>query len=164
LASRIQAIVFDRTGTLTVGKPRITDVVAPSVTEDELLRLAAAAEARSSHPLAQTVLDEVDRRGIGNDLTVDEFESLAGFGIRAHVAGREVLVGAQRLLERYTIRLGGLQLEVDRLLSEGKTLVLVAIDGQVAGVLAAADTVRPSAAQAIADLKAIGIEPVCCCS
>jgi Cu2+-exporting ATPase len=160
LASRIQAIVFDKTGTLTEGKPRITDVVAQGVTEDELLRLAAAAEARSSHPLAQTVLDEVNRRGLANDLTVDEFENLAGFGIRAHIDGREVLVGAQRLLERFEIGPGELQPEVDRLLAEGKTLVLVAIDGRAAGVLAAADTVRPSAAQAITDLKAIGIEPV----
>ena len=160
LASRIQAIVFDKTGTLTEGKPRITDVIAQGVAEDELLRLAAAAEARSSHPLAQTVLDELDRRGLANDLTVDEFENLAGFGIRAHVGGRDVLVGAQRLLERYSVELGPLQPEVDRLLSEGKTLVLVAIDGHAAGVLAAADTVRPTAARAIADLKAIGIEPV----
>jgi P-type Cu2+ transporter len=160
MASRIQAIVFDKTGTLTEGKPRITDVVAQGVTEDELLRLAAAAEARSSHPLAHTVLDEADRRGLANDLTVEDFENLAGFGIRAHVSGREVLVGAQRLLERYTIGLGELQPEVDRLLIESKTLVLVAVDGRAAGVLAAADTVRPSAAQAIANLKALGIEPV----
>jgi Cu2+-exporting ATPase len=133
LASRIQAIVFDKTGTLTEGKPRIIDVVAQGVTEDELLRLAAAAEARSSHPLAQTVLDEVDRRGLASELTVDEFENVAGFGIRARVGGREVLVGAQRLLERYAIGPGELQPEVDRLLSEGKTLVLVAIDGRAAG-------------------------------
>src|SRR6185437_14338043 len=73
LASRIQAIVFDKTGTLTEGKPRITDVVAQGIAEDQLLRLAAAAEARSSHPLARTVLEELDRRGIGNDLTVDNF-------------------------------------------------------------------------------------------
>ena len=160
LASRIQAIVFDKTGTLTEGKPRITDVVARGVTEHELLRLAAAAETRSSHPLAQTVLEEVGRRGLANDLTIDQFENLAGFGIRAHIAGREVLVGAQRLLERFRIEPGELQPEVDRLLSEGKTLVLVAIDGRAAGALAAADTVRPTAAQAIADLRAIGIEPV----
>jgi Cu2+-exporting ATPase len=160
LASHIQAIVFDKTGTLTEGKPRITDVVTKGVTEDELLRLAAAAEARGSHPLAQTVLDEVDRRGLSDDLSVDEFENLAGFGIHARIAGREVLVGAQRLLERFAIGVGEVQPEVDRLLSEGKTLVLVAVDGRAAGVLAAADTVRPSAARAIADLKAIGIEPV----
>jgi Cu2+-exporting ATPase len=160
-ASRIQAIVFDKTGTLTEGKPRITDVVAAEgVTESELLRTAAGAEARSSHPLAKTLADELERRGLANDLPVEDFENLAGFGIRASVGGHAVLVGTQRLLERYNIALGPLQLEVDRLLSESKTLVLVAIDAGAAGVLAAADTVRPSAAQAVADLKALGIEPV----
>jgi Cu2+-exporting ATPase len=132
-ASRIQAIVFDKTGTLTEGKPHVTDVIAEGVTEDELLRVAAAAEARSSHPLAQTVLDELDRRGLANDLSVDEFENVAGSGIRAHVSGREVLVGAERLLERYNVGLGDLEPGVDRLLSEGKTLVLVAIDGRASG-------------------------------
>jgi Cu2+-exporting ATPase len=152
--------VFDKTGTLTEGKPRITDVIPQGLDADELLRLAAAAESRSSHPLAQTVLDELERRGLANHLRVDDFVNAAGFGIRAQVGGREVLVGAQRLLERSSIGLGELQPQVDRLLSEGKTLVLVAIDGQAAGVLAAADSVRPSAATAIAELKALRIEPV----
>ena len=160
LASRIQAIVFDKTGTLTEGKPRITDVIASDFPEDDLLRLAGAAEARSSHPLANTIQDEVERRGLENDLAVDDFENLAGFGIRAHVGGREVLVGAQRLLERYHIDLGTLQPKLDHLLAEGKTLVLVAVNGHAAGVLAAADTIRPNAARAIAELKALGLEPV----
>jgi P-type Cu2+ transporter len=160
LASRIQTIVFDKTGTLTEGKPRVTDVVALGVDEGELLRIAAAAEARSSHPLAQTILDELERRRLANDLRVEQFENVAGFGIRARVSGREVLVGAQRLLERHSVDLDPLQTTVDRLLADGKTLVLVAIDGRVAGVLAAADTVRPTAASAIVQLKALGVEPV----
>jgi P-type Cu2+ transporter len=160
LASRIQAIVFDKTGTLTEGRPRVTDVVAVDLDEGELLRLAAAAEARSSHPLAQTIVDELEHRGLANDLAVEGFENIAGSGIRARVAGREVLVGAQRLLDRYNVSLGPLQSSVERLLNEGKTLVLVAIDGRPAGVLAAADTVRANAAQAISELKALGVEPV----
>ena len=160
LASRIQAIVFDKTGTLTEGKPRITDVVAEGTTESELLRLAAAAEARSSHPLAQTVLDELERRDLANDLVIDEFENVAGYGIRARMDGREILVGARRLLYRYNVELESLQSSADRLLSEGNTLVFVAIDGRAAGVLAAADRVRPNAARAIADLRQLGVEPV----
>jgi Cu2+-exporting ATPase len=160
LASRIQTMVFDKTGTLTEGKPRITDVVAADIGEEELLRLAAAAEARSSHPLAQTVLDELDRRGLANDLAVEDFENVPGYGVRARVSGRDVHVGAQRLLDRYNIVPGTLQPGADRLLSEGKTLVFVAIDGRPAGVLAAADTVRPNAARAIGGLKALGVEPV----
>jgi Cu2+-exporting ATPase len=160
LASRIQAIVFDKTGTLTEGKPRVTDVVADGVAEDELLRITAAAEARSSHPLAQTILDELERRDLANDLGVEQFENIAGSGIRARVARRDVLVGAQRLLDRDNVALGPLQSAVERLLDEGKTLVLVAIDGRAAGVIAAADTVRANAARAISELKALGVEPV----
>jgi P-type Cu2+ transporter len=160
LASQIQAIVFDKTGTLTEGKPRITDVIAEGVGEDELLRLAAAAEVRSSHPLAQTILDELERRRLVNELDVHDFENIAGYGIRAGVANHEVLVGAPRLLDRFGVQLGPLQATADRLLLEGKTLVVVAIDGRAAGVLAAADTVRANAGRAIAELKALGIEPV----
>jgi len=160
LAARIQAIVFDKTGTLTEGKPRVTDVLAEGVTEDELLRLAAAAEARSSHPLAQTVLDELERRGLANDLPIEDFENVAGHGIRARVGGRDVLVGAQRLLERFSVPVSSLPSTAERLLAEGKTLVLVSVDGRAAGVIAAADTVRPTAAAAVAELKALGVEPV----
>jgi Cu2+-exporting ATPase len=160
LASRIQAIVFDKTGTLTEGKPRITDVVATGVGNDELLRLAAAVEVRSSHPLAQTILDELARRGLVNELEVHDFENIAGYGIRARVGERTVLVGAERLLDRFDVELGPLQTAADRLLSEGKTLVFVAIDGRAAGVLAAADMLRANAARAIAELKSLGIEPV----
>ena len=134
--------------------------MAEGVGEDELLRLTAAAEARSSHPLARTILDELEQRGLPNDLTVGNFENIAGSGIRASVDGREVLVGAQRLLDGNNVGLGPIQSTVDRLLGEGKTLVLVAIDGRASGVIAAADTVRASAAHAISELVAMGVEPV----
>jgi Cu2+-exporting ATPase len=171
-ASRIQAIIFDKTGTLTEGTPRVTDVVALGSTgsspggasdgddDAHLLRLVAAAEARSGHPLAQAVLDELQRRELPNDLTVGEFEDVAGHGVRARVAGRTVLVGTRRLLDEHGVPLGALERDAERLLAEGKTLMLVAVDGQPAGVIAAADTVRPTAAQAIAGLKALGIETV----
>jgi len=160
LAARIQAIVFDKTGTLTEGKPRVTDVLAVGMSEDELLRLSAAAEARSSHPLARTVLEELERRGLANDLSIQDFENVAGHGIRARVNEREVLVGARRLLDRYDVPLSSLQSTAEQLLAEGKTLVLVAVDGRAAGVIAAADTVRITAARAITELKELGIEPV----
>jgi len=160
MAARIQAIVFDKTGTLTEGKPRVTDVLAAGMDEHELLRLTAAAEARSSHPLAQTVLEELERRGLPHDLALEDFENVAGHGVRARVGGHDVLVGAQRLLERYGVPLSSLQSTAERLLADGKTLVLVAVDGRAAGVIAAADTVRPTAANAVAELKALGIEPV----
>ncbi len=159
-ASKIQAIIFDKTGTLTEGKPRVTDVVADGMSEEEILRLAGAAEARSGHPLAQAMLDELNRRGLINDAAVEDFENIAGHGVRAKVAGRDVLVGAARLLERFEVPLGTLAEHAGRLTEQGKTLILVAADGRAVGVIAAADVVRPNAAQAIAELKALGIEPV----
>jgi Cu2+-exporting ATPase len=160
LASRIQAIVFDKTGTLTQGKPRVTDVVAEGLTKDEVLRLAGAAEARSGHPLAEAVLDELGSRRLANDLPIEAFENIAGHGVRATVGDRVVLVGARRLLERFEVPLGSLARTAERLLEQGKTLIFVAVDGRPVGVIAAADVVRPTAAGAIAELKALGVEPV----
>jgi Cu2+-exporting ATPase len=161
LASRIQAIVFDKTGTLTEGRPRVTDVVASAgVTDTDVLRLAAAAEARSGHPLAEAVLEELQRRDVANDLPVEDFENLPGEGVRATVGGRAVLVGARRLLERFGGPLGELTESAERLVGEGKTLIFLAADGRPAGLIAAADTVRPTAARAIAELKALGVQPV----
>jgi len=160
-ASRIDTVVFDKTGTLTEGKPRVTDVVAiGSLSEDAALRLAGAAEARSGHPLADALLREIERRGLGDLPTVEEFENLAGHGVRARVEGHAVLVGTRRLFADNSIDPGPLVPHVDRLLDAGKTLMLVAIDGQPAAVIAAADTIRPSAARAVAALIALGIEPV----
>jgi Cu2+-exporting ATPase len=160
-ASRIRAIIFDKTGTLTEGKPRVTDVtVAGSLSEDEVLRLAGAAEARSGHPLAEAVLAEIEQRGLGDLPAVDDFENLAGRGVRAKVDGRDVLVGTRRLLDEQGVDVDSLAGEMDRLLGEGKTLMLVAVDRQPSGVIAAADTVRPSAARAVSQLRELGIEPV----
>ena len=159
-ASKIQAIIFDKTGTLTEGKPRVTDVVASGVAEGELLRLAAAAEARSGHPLAKAVLDELERREIANDAEIRDFENIPGHGVRASVAGRQVLVGAARLLERFEVPVGAMAHDIERLIGEGKTVIVVAVDGHAAGVIAAADVVRPNAARAIAELRELGIEPV----
>jgi Cu2+-exporting ATPase len=159
-ATKIQAIIFDKTGTLTEGKPRVTDVVVDGLSQDEVLRLAGAAEARSGHPLAQAILDEMQRRDVPNDASVGSFDNIAGYGVRASVDEHDVLVGATRLLERFNVPLGPLADEADRFIAQGKTLILVAADGRAVGVIAAADVVRPNAARAIADLKSLGIEPV----
>jgi P-type Cu2+ transporter len=160
-ASKIRAIIFDKTGTLTEGKPRVTDVVSKAdLSESELLELTGAAEARSGHPLAQSVLEALQERQLSSDLPVEHFENLAGRGVSATIDGRTVLVGTRRLMEEQGVSLDGIAADVDRLLSEGKTLMLVAVDGAAKGVVAAADTIRPSAARAIRELKELGIEPV----
>ncbi|MGH2372828.1 MAG: copper-translocating P-type ATPase, partial [bacterium] len=157
--SRITAVVMDKTGTLTEGKPRVTDVEAvDGFHPDEVLRLAAAAEARSSHPLSKAVLEEAQRRGLPVDGDVAGFENLAGHGVRATVEGRDVLVGTAKLMRDRNIDMTATQPHIEKLLAGGKTLMIVAVDGRVAGVAAAADLVRDSARRAVEGLQRLGIE------
>ncbi len=157
--SRITAVVFDKTGTLTEGHPRITDVeTAAGFSPEDVLRLAAAAEARSGHPLSTAVLEEAKRRQIADAPEVTGFENLSGHGVRAMVEGREVLVGTAKLMRDHSIDLGPVQAQLDRLLGEGRTLMLVAVDTRIAGVVAAADVVRGTARRTVEALRALGIE------
>ncbi len=160
-AEQLQVVVLDKTGTITRGQPAVTDVVAladAAIPEDEVLRLAASAERGSEHPLGEAVIQAARARGLA--LAAPEaFEAVAGQGIRAQVAGRRVVVGARRLLQNEGIAEQGQDL-VDRLQAEGKTAVTVAVDGAVAGVIGIADTVKPGAADAIAELKRQGLAVV----
>ena len=157
--SRITAVVLDKTGTLTEGRPRITDVVAaPGVSPDEVVRVAASAELRSGHPLSKAVLDEAEHRGLAVDQQISGFENLAGHGVQATVGGRQVFVGTAKLMRDRQVDLRPVQGDLDRLLGEGKTLMLVAIDGMIAGIVAAADPVRGSSHHAIEGLRRLGIE------
>ena len=155
--SRVTAVAFDKTGTLTEGKPRVTDVVARGVAEADVLRLAAGLEARSGHPLAKAILDEAARRGVATPARIEEFESLSGLGLAGRVEGRDVLVGTSRLLEERKVDLAPVLDEAQRLLGEGKTLSLVAVDGVAVGLLAARDPVRASARRTVDALHAMGI-------
>ncbi|HEV8339986.1 MAG TPA: copper-translocating P-type ATPase [bacterium] len=157
--SRISAVVLDKTGTLTEGRPRITDVVGADGTgPDEVLALAAAAEAHSGHPLSRAVLEEAERRRVPVEAAVGGFENLAGHGVQATVSGRRVLVGTAKLMRDRQIDLTPVQGTVERLLGEGKTLMIVAADGRAAGVAAAADPVRESSVRAVEGLRRLGIE------
>ena len=161
LAARIDAVIIDKTGTLTEGRPRVTDVVAlPGQTEADVLARAAAVERRSGHPLSKAVLDEAERRSLDVPAEVDAFVSIAGLGVRGTVAGRDVLVGTLRLFEQHGIDVAAVGEAAERLLAEGKTLMLVAFDGRAAGVIAATDPVRPTARAAVDGLKALGIDVV----
>jgi Cu2+-exporting ATPase len=157
--SSITALVFDKTGTLTEGRPRVTDVVAgPGFADTDVLGYAAAAEAKSGHPLSQAVTDAAAERGIVVSSHLSGFENLAGHGVRAAVDGRQVLVGTARLMRERGVDIAPIGADVDRLLGEGKTLMLVAVDGRVAGAAAAADPARSTSARAVAGLKALGID------
>ncbi|HKX19640.1 MAG TPA: copper-translocating P-type ATPase [bacterium] len=157
--SRVTAVVMDKTGTLTEGRPRVTDVEAvDGFRAEDVLRFAAAAEARSGHPLSGAVLAEAARRKLAVDDEVSGFENVAGHGVRAAVAGRDVLVGTAKLMRDRGIDLTPVQAHLDRLLAEGKTVMLVAADGRMAGVAAAADPIRATSRQAVHGLRRLGIE------
>ncbi len=158
--SRTQAIVLDKTGTLTEGKPSLTDVVAVGgLAEGDLLRLVASAERGSEHPLAEAIVAGARDRGI-NLVDATGFEAVTGRGIRAAVDGRALLVGNARLMAENGIDVTGLDAQLADLAEAGKTPMLVAVDGAAAGVVAVADTVKPSARQAVAALRDLGIEVV----
>lgn len=158
--SRINAIVLDKTGTLTEGKPRVTDVVAfPGFDEREVLRIEASMEAGSHHPLAKAITEEAAARGVTPLEQVAQFASVAGRGLKANVAGKAVLAGTEKFLAEHGI---GIPAEgrvlLDRLAAEGKTLSVLAVGGRIAGVIAAADAVKPTAAKAVQALRGLGIE------
>ncbi len=154
----LDAIALDKTGTLTVGEPALTAVRATGdVAEDELLGLVASAERSSEHPLAGAIVRGAEQRGL--TLTDPQaFESIAGHGLVATVEGRRVAVGNARLLEREGLLDPDLEREAERLAEQGSTVMFVAIDGRPAGLVAAADQVRPTAAEAVRRLKAAGLE------
>ena len=159
-ASRIQAIIFDKTGTLTEGKPAVTDVIpfAGELDATQLLRVAAAAEMDSEHPLARTIVEEAQARGL-EALPFGAFAAIAGGGIQAEVAGRGVLIGTPTLLADRGIALAdGARERLAALQAEGKTVMVVAQDARPAGLIAVADRVRPTARETIAALHALGIQ------
>ncbi|HKP27898.1 MAG TPA: heavy metal translocating P-type ATPase [Gemmatimonadales bacterium] len=156
----VGTVVVDKTGTLTQGRPEVTDVevVDPSMTERELIELVAAVESRSEHPIAAAIL----RRSVGpsDRLTVTGFAALPGRGVRGEVAGHTVLAGNAGLLQLNGIDATPLTSHLSRLTAQAVTPVLVAIDGRPAGVLGVSDPVRPESRQAVADLQSLGLNVV----
>jgi len=155
---KVRAVVLDKTGTLTEGKPRVTDFVrvvgAPG--EDELLALVAAAERGSEHPLGEAIVRHARERGLETSVA-SAFDAVAGEGIRATVDGHEVLVGRPAFLG---VDVSALAEEARRLASVGKTPVFVAIDGRPAGIIAIADTLKAGSATAVAELHRLGLTVV----
>ena len=154
----LDAVALDKTGTLTVGTPALTDVVtADGFDENELLALAASAEGGSEHPLAAAIVEGAKQRGL--ELTeANDFQAVPGHGLKATVSGRAVAVGNARLLDREQISSDGLGGRATELAEAGKTTMFVAVDGRPAGLVAAADQLRPSADAAIRDLRELGLE------
>jgi len=157
--SKLNAIVLDKTGTLTEGKPKVTDVIAfNGFTKQEILNYEASVEAGSNHPLAKAIMEEAKRQGAIPLESISKFESIAGHGLKAVINGKIVLAGKEKLLADNNVGLENAREILDRLAAEGKTLSLTAVEGRFAGIIAAADSVKPTAKKAIAALKQLGIE------
>jgi Cu2+-exporting ATPase len=159
--AHLDVVVFDKTGTLTVGEPQVVElaVAGNPINEEGLLRLAAAAESGSEHPLAEAIMKSADERGV-NNAKAESFEAIPGHGLKAQVDGRSVLIGNRRLMDREGIALNGLGDKATEMASAGRTVVHIAVDGEAAGLIAIADAVRPSAQATIKKLQELGIEPV----
>lgn len=157
-AHKINTIVFDKTGTITEGKPKVTDVlVAGSVSKDRLLQLTASAERGSEHPLGQAIVLGAKESGL-TLLEAEQFDSLTGRGIKARLEGEDILAGNRKLMDEQNISLAGMEEISDRLAEEGKTPMYVAINGELAGIVAVADVVKESSRAAIERLHKMGIE------
>jgi len=157
---RIDAIILDKTGTVTKGKPELTDVLlADGVNEVSFLRWVGAAEKNSEHPLAEAIVGGIKEKGIDFPST-ESFEAIPGFGIRAIVEDREILVGTRKLMAKYDISVQFVFETMNQLEESGKTAMLVAVDRNYAGMVAVADTIKESSAEAVKRLKELGIDVI----
>lgn len=159
-ASQLQVIVLDKTGTITKGKPELTDVVpVAGFTADNLLRIAASADRPSEHPLAQAIVKGAEQQGIAST-EPSEFVAVPGHGVETTVAGRRVLLGNRKLMARSSVDVDRLLSDLERLQGEGKTAMLVAMDGRAAGIVAVADTIKGDSVEAIRVMQGMGLEVV----
>ncbi|MGP5163112.1 heavy metal translocating P-type ATPase [Arthrobacter rhombi] len=162
-SAKISAVAVDKTGTLTEGRPQLTDVVVldPGLDRTEVLRWAAAAEAGSEHPLARTIMDSARDEGVGPEGIPGEVTPVPGKGIVSDVDGQRVLIGNPALLEQYGITNdAGSSDAAEQLAAAGKTPMIVAVDGRVIGIVAVADQIREDSTEMVARLHAVGVKKV----
>jgi Cu+-exporting ATPase len=161
LACRVKTVVFDKTGTLTQGKPVVTEIApAAGFSEAELLSLAAAVEKGSEHPLGMAILKAAKSRKLTLEVNPDGFEAISGRGIRATLAGKEILLGNRQLMQENGVAIQTMVNEIDRLEQRGRTVMLVAVSQQAAGLIAVADTLKESSGQAVRRLQTLGIRVI----
>jgi P-type Cu+ transporter len=159
-AHKINTVVLDKTGTLTEGEPKVTDVIAlPPFSDEYILRIAASAEYHSEHSLARAIILEADRRNI-NLATAEKFNALPGKGIEAVIDDKKIMLGNKRLLEETRISSHNVNVESEKLFAQGKTVMYLIINGKPAGIIALADTLKPNAAEVVRALHKMGIDTV----
>ncbi|MEG2750557.1 MAG: heavy metal translocating P-type ATPase [Anaerorhabdus sp.] len=157
-AYQIQVIVFDKTGTITEGKPEVTDILTTDwIDSNKLLQLVASAEKGSEHPLGDAIVKEAENKQL-SFLVIEQFEALPGRGIKVQIEGKELLAGNLKLMTEETISIEEFDEIGKRLATEGKTPMFIAIDHKIAGIIAVADVIKESSISAITRLKKMGIE------
>ena len=159
-AHKINTIVFDKTGTITEGKPEVTDIIAASgMTRERLLQIAASGEKGSEHPLGEAIVRKAEKENLGF-LEINNFEAIPGHGIEVTIEGVNALIGNRKLMDERGITLGELEGQSDRLAGEGKTPMYIAVDNKMSGIIAVADVVKESSAKAVKRLQSMGIEVI----
>jgi Cu+-exporting ATPase len=158
MTHKIDAIILDKTGTVTKGKPELTDVLVDG-DEMEFLKLVGAAEKNSEHPLAEAIVAGIQAKGISLPAT-EAFEAIPGFGIKAVVEGKELLIGTRRLMQTFEVDAKNAFKTMSRLEEDGKTAMLVAINKRYVGIVAVADTIKETSKDAVSRLKEMGIQVV----
>jgi Cu+-exporting ATPase len=159
LAHKTDTIIFDKTGTITTGKPKVSSVHTNSIDAKEFLMFTGSLEQRSEHPVAQAIVNYAMNKGI-NFQKPDGFESLTGFGLKGQVNGNEILIGSKSLMENNSIRTGNLTDVYDELSGSSKTLVFVAINNELKGLIAVEDEVKNNSSEAVAKLKKMNLKTV----
>ncbi len=155
---RINTVLLDKTGTLTKGEPKVTDIVAiTSFSREEVLRLAASAEHGSEHPLGEAIVKASQEQSLQLS-TISDFNAIPGHGIEALIEDKKLVLGNLRLMEERELSLNGLESEADRLRTEGNTVMFLAVDGKVVGIIALADTLKPGAREVLKSLHRLGVE------
>ena len=155
----IQSVVLDKTGTITQGTPKVTDIQTFGVDKQELLKIAGALEKKSEHPLAEAVMEQVKEEKLTLP-EVQEFQAVPGKGIQGKIQGIQYYAGNLKFMEEQKMDISKVQTQVERLAEEGKTPLIFAKEQQILGILAAADLVKPTSAQAIRELKKLGIQVI----
>ncbi len=158
-AHSIKTIVLDKTGTITQGKPQVTDIISHRYSSDELTKIAASLEKQSEHPLAEAIMEYAKKHNI-TTLNVSDFQSITGKGLKAKVDGVIYYAGNERLLKELNVDLSAYEREMDALSMQGKTPLIFASETEVAGVIAVADVVKPTSRQAIEKFKKMGLEVI----
>ena len=154
---KLNTVVFDKTGTITEGKPKVTDIITIDTLEDEILALAASAEKGSEHPLGEAIVRAAEERNL-SFRSISQFNAIPGHGIEVLIDKRDILLGNKKLMNEKNIDISSVNLQVDQLATDGKTPMYIAVDNKLAGIIAVADTVKPSSQKAIETLHAMGIK------